>query len=245
MNVHSTKKTIDKYDFIKCESYFNERKKNNYQFRYLINELEKLGDIILIGGAIRDIVLSQCEPRDIDLIIDTQEDIDGIMNTFDNTCRNRLGGYKISLDDLEIDVWTLDNHWAFKEKILDKSFNNIMYSTFLNFDSLFYNFSKRIGCAHVFNEAVSTSCLDITLKDEYINRNPTKDVNIVRMFIIEDSWNLKFSKKARTYIQQWVIEQENPVETLWKAQKKHYRNKWKICPKRLEEKLRDYATDNI
>lgn len=233
------KRKIDKYDFKQVKYFFNSKRSNNYGFDLLMKTLEQKGDVIVIGGVIRDIIINKCEPRDIDLIVDTEE-LDEIMRNFEFVSKNRFGGYKLNINGLEIDVWSIDNHWAFKEKILKKSFENIEYSTFLNFDSAFYSVTRDIGCADVFNESMSNSYLDITLEDEYIYKNPSVATNIIKMFSIKEQWGLNFSDKVDDYISMWVTQQNRPLETLYIAREKHYKNKESVNEENLKRYLQKY-----
>ena len=217
------KKIINEYDFAKITSYINAQRTINQAFDLLMENLEKKGDIIVIGGAIRDIIINKCEPRDIDLIIDTAEDLGDIMEYFSDVYKNRFGGYKLFVEDLELDVWTINTHWAFRENILEESIDNIKYSTFLNFDSVLYNITKEVGNADMFNKAIAKSRLEIMLDDEHIYKNPSMGINIARMLVIKKDWGLNFSERINEYIFEWVKERTNPVYDVWEAQKRHYK----------------------
>lgn len=228
-------RTINESEFNKVFNFINYKKQRNYDFKYLLDELEKRGDIILIGGAIRDIILKNSEPRDIDIIIDTNDELRFLEKSFKKVDRNRFGGYKIHLNEIVVDVWSIQNHWAFREKILEKSFINIKYSTLLNYDSILLNLTKNIGCVEIFNEMAKSFYLDFTLSERDVNKNPTKAINIVRMLIIRDEWGLKFSDNVQRYIVNWILESKQPVEELWIAQKKHYRDNIRLSKKNLFE----------
>jgi len=245
MNNGIEKRPINDHDFLNIINFLETKKEENYAFNLLMNKLEDVGDIIVIGGVIRDVILNECEPRDIDLIIDTEEKLDKIMNNFDNVSRNRFGGYKLLIEGLPVDVWTIASHWAFRENILKRSFENIKYSTFLNFDSVYYNITKDIGIADVFNDAMTRSFLDITLEDKYIYRNPFAVTNIIRMFVIKETWNLRFSSKVEQYIFQWVKGQSNPIESLWEAQIKHYKGKIILSKHNMAKLLKKYINLSV
>jgi hypothetical protein len=196
-------------------------KQDDIQVAFLFNNLNQFGDLILVGGAVRDFAFFR-NPRDIDIIVNSKvSDFDEVLKDFKYT-KNRFGGYKVYLDNIEIDIWGINNNWAFKEKILDTQFENISKGTFYNFDALALNINTFNIDAEVFVESIKEKVLDITLEDEYVSKNPTPEVNVLRAFIIHKYWGLRFSDKVIDYIQEWSRKTSNPVDTLAKTELKHY-----------------------
>lgn len=218
---------IEKEYFLKVDSYFKKLRKNYFRIEQLLMLLEQKGNIILVGGSIRDILINNKKPRDIDFIIDTDEDIGEILTKYENCKRNRFGGYKLTVDGIEFDIWKIVDHWAFKKKILETKVSNLKHSTFLNFDSLFYDITlRKIIDIDIFNKCMNDEILDIILEDKYIDDNPFKDINVLRMLVIMDKWKLKLSDKSRSYIWDWVIYNKDSYSyKLYEAQIKHYRKK--------------------
>lgn len=199
----------------------NKLKQENPEVSNLFNSLNKFGDLILVGGAIRDFAFLK-PPRDIDIIIDSENsNFDEVLKDFEHS-KNRFGGYKVLIDNIEFDIWGINHNWAFKEKILDTQFENISKGTFYNFDALALNINTSNLDAEVFVESMKEKVLDITLEDAYIEQNPTPEVNIVRAFIIHKYWGLHFSNKVVNYIQEWSKGNASPLDTLAKAELKHY-----------------------
>jgi tRNA nucleotidyltransferase/poly(A) polymerase len=68
-----------------------------------------MGDLALLGGAIRDFAIGKV-PRDIDLVTSIRDEtLQRIVSRFPHE-RNRLGGYKIEGSLFSIDVWSIENH---------------------------------------------------------------------------------------------------------------------------------------
>src|SRR5699024_3019557 len=108
---------------------------SNDIFDQFFNEAFKQGDLILVGGAIRDFALHR-NPKDLDIIIDCNlYKLNDLMNKY-NFHKNRFGGYKFKIKDIQIDIWNISNHWAFKENIYECSFENISKGAFFNFDAI-------------------------------------------------------------------------------------------------------------
>ena len=217
------KSLLKNRDFYRINEYFYEIKQKSDQIDKLINSLSGIGDIIIVGGTIRDLLIKGETPRDIDLIIDTGVDLEIIFSEYNNCLKNRFGGYKLKIDNIEFDIWSIDNHWAFKEKILRKNISNLKYSTFLNFDALFYNLSKQQIDSDIFNQCILNNMLEITLNEEFIDLNPSKEINILRMIIIRDEWELILSNKCTNYIAKWIDTSKDYIYDLYEAQLKHYK----------------------
>ncbi|MDH4617376.1 hypothetical protein [Brevibacillus sp. AY1] len=193
----------------------------NQQVACLFNNLSEYGDLILVGGAIRDYA-HKTLPRDIDIIVDSK--ISNFDEVLDSYCyrRNRFGGYKVFLENIELDIWGISNNWAFRENILDAKFENISKGSFYNFDSLALNLKTSYLDADIFIQAIREKLLDIIIEDKYINLNPTPEVNIVRAFIIRKYWELDFSNRVVDYITKWFSQYNNPIDILIEAEIKHY-----------------------
>lgn len=219
-----TKTLIMDSDFYQIESYFDDIKSKSYLINKLLKRLGDTGTIFVVGGTIRDLVIKKKSPRDIDLIIDTNEDLGRILCDYQHVILNRFGGYKITIDNLEFDIWRMNEHWAFREKLLEQKQNNLKYSTFLNFDSIFYNFKSKKFDSDIFNNCLNNKLLEITIdEDRYIRNNPTKEINIIRMMNIVNEWDLKLGDNCSMYISKWMEENNNSVEKLYQSQFKHYK----------------------
>lgn len=222
MNRITEKKHLNYYDTNKVLSYFFLQRKLRPEFDFLINNLEEFGELILVGGAIRDIVLKNQAPRDLDIIVDTDD-----TNLEDAFCgvkykKNRFGGYKIIFDFIEIDIWSIRNNWAFKEGHLEHSINNLQKGAFFNIDSVFVNLNNGDFLASFFDEAIKNRCLDIVLPEHLINCNPYAELNVVRSFLLQKAWDLEFSSNLEKYLHTWFFTESNPKEKMRFAEERHF-----------------------
>ncbi|RIU93442.1 hypothetical protein [Oceanobacillus picturae] len=187
----------------------------------LFDNLSEYGDLILVGGAVRDFAY-QRKPRDLDIIVDSDfESFDNALKNFTYK-KNRFDGYKVLINDLELDIWSIQNNWAFREKILKPNVKNIPQGAFYNFDSISINLNTGDVYADDFIKSIRERKLDITLNEDYISLNPSPEVNIVRAFVIKKYWGLNFSNKVSYYINEWLSKVEKPYELLKNAEVKHY-----------------------
>ena len=236
--------TISSADCKLFDIYLEKLKNESNQIKQLVNCLSNIGDIFVIGGAIRDILFKKEKPRDIDLIIKTDCDLDEYLTKYSECRKNRFGGYKLNIDNIEFDIWSMKNHWAFKESIIKEDVNNLKYSTFLNFDSLIYNINTLNIDYDIFNDCMDKKELEITLPEEYIELNPSKEINILRMFVIKYEWNLDFSNRCKQYIYDWAVDNQKSADILYDAQLKHYKCE-KITKNQIENWIKQYNIKHI
>ena len=109
------------YNRIKTEFdfSFNEILRKNYLFRILLYEIFVYGSAYLVGGFLRDLIVNT-KSRDIDIIIDLKNDqlVDIIKSSKINFLINRHNGIKLLLDEIEVDMWSIENNWAFKNNLV-------------------------------------------------------------------------------------------------------------------------------
>lgn len=164
------------------------------------------GTAYIVGGYFRDF-LSDKKSRDIDIIVDI--DSVRLLDIVDdlNCCytKNRHGGIKLKLENIVVDLWSLENNWAFKNRLVKLNENNkldsIAKGCFFNYDSLvinLHNFSYNI---EYYSRFIRNNTLDILQKlPIYKNLNPTIEANIIRAFFIKYKLGVDFSKELKEYI---------------------------------------------
>lgn len=89
-----------------------------------INGLSEFGDLLFFGGSIRDYYLYneyKKMPRDFDIAVKlhckTEKTFESFVEKY-NYKKNRFGGYKVNIENIEFDLWNLENTWAFRENKL-------------------------------------------------------------------------------------------------------------------------------
>jgi len=187
----------------------------------LFTNLATHGDLIVIGGALRDLAIQQ-RPRDIDLIVDTEQvNLESALAGLTYR-RNRFGGYKVWAGDMEFDIWSIQSNWAFQKQLFTPCFQNITRGTFFNFDGLCLHLTTKILDCAPFRTSVTRQELDILLDEKDMSLNPTPATNIVRALILQKKWQLRLSYKVQRYIADWLKEQQQPIEALRQAERTHY-----------------------
>jgi len=164
------------------------------------------GTAYVVGGYLRD-VLNEKESRDIDIIIDIENAkllniLAGLEIGYE---KNRHGGIKFRFETTIVDLWSLENNWAFKNKLVklnekDK-LNSIAKGCFFNYDSLVINLHNYSYNTRNYNDFLKTKTLDILQKSPiYKSQNPTVEANIIRAFFLKQKYNIDFSQNLTDYL---------------------------------------------
>ena len=164
------------------------------------------GTAYVVGGYLRDI-LNEKESRDIDIIIDIENVklLDILAGLKIDHEKNRHGGIKFKFGTTTVDLWSLENNWAFKNKLVklnekDK-LNSIAKGCFFNYDSLVINVHNYSYNTRNYNDFFKTQTLDILQKSPiYKNLNPTVEANIIRAFFLKQKLNIEFSQNLTDYL---------------------------------------------
>lgn len=180
---------------------------SNPAFRDLSYDLFVSGTAYVVGGFLRDII-NQRESRDLDIMIALphEEILKSLQRTGVSYSVNRMAGVKLNLSGVSVDLWSIDNNWAFRNNLVkqneDYILENIADGCFYNYDALVINVHKRNNLSvNNYNKCVRTNTLDIIQKNRnYKLLNPTIEANILRAFYLKSKHNLGFSKNCSRYL---------------------------------------------
>lgn len=113
----------------------------------LFHEIFIYGAAYIVGGYFRDF-LNNMPSRDLDIIVDIDNKtlVEIITNSKIDYRENRHGGVKLTTPSLEIDIWCIENNWAFKNHLVrlndtDK-LHSIAKGCFYNYDALVINLNN-------------------------------------------------------------------------------------------------------
>lgn len=186
------------------------------QFRQQLIEVPALKQLLLtifvygtayiVGGYFRDFLEGK-KSRDIDIIVDVDNVklLDIINDSNLNYTENRHGGIKLQLGNIVVDLWSLENNWAFKNKLVklnqSNKLNSIAKGCFFNYDSLVINLHDFSYNIEYYSKFLRSNTLDILQKlPIYKNMNPTIEANIIRAFFMKQKMNVDFSEELIEYI---------------------------------------------
>mgnify|MGYP000908847970 FL=1 len=172
----------------------------------VIYDIFQYGTAYVVGGYFRDF-LNNKDSRDVDIIVDIKDIklIDIIQRTGCKYYQNRHKGIKLDLGGITVDLWSLENNWAFKNGLVKLNDNDKLKSIakgcFFNYDALVINLKDYKYNAEFYLDFQNNGILDILQKtNRYKNLNPTPEANIVRAFYIKEKYNIKFSENLIKYI---------------------------------------------
>ena len=180
---------------------------------YFLESIGRVGEVAIVGGAIRDWILG-FEPRDIDIVVDTEkEKLYPIIEPYLKE-KTKFGGYHLLIDQIKVDIWPLCETWAFgvidiKDKATLKDFPaTVVY----NIDAIvmrlsdgvyfennfFYSIKNRILTTIFTNNPFLASCAARALyvTDKY---HLTWDISVDKFFykMIENGLNWMDIEKAQ------------------------------------------------
>lgn len=101
----------------------------------ILNKVEKKS-LAVCGGAARDWWLLR-EPKDIDLVLDCSDKIIHMLASNFKHRRSQFNGYVFDVGGVKIDLWRLQDSWAFTQNpLMEKTWGNLLYSFPFNIDSV-------------------------------------------------------------------------------------------------------------
>ena len=164
-----------------------------------IRRVSKFSDVLIFSGVIRNFFLNhKGKIRDLDLVFNCQEKYLTSLLKGMQYRKNSFGGYKIVIDDLNIDFWHIDNTWAFqKAKVNSLLFKdqNLVDTTFFNFSSIVYSLNRK---EFIFNSNF-LSFLDEKRLDFVLEDNPLPQLCIVNTIYYKVQFNLEISERLKKY----------------------------------------------
>lgn len=220
--------------------YVETLRENDKEFNKFFSMIEKESETFyILGGLLRELYFNNSKNiRDIDIItkgLDIEK-----LKVFKYK-KNRFGSYKIIFETIDVDIWDFKDNWGYKSNIINKeaTLSDLSKGTFFNIDSLVIDYKKQLLEKALFEKANKFKTIDFTIKNKkLINLNPCPEINILRLLINSEKYNLKFSKNIKKYIRNYLKEDfELKLNEIYKSQFKHY-NQEKIKVQELKKRLK-------
>lgn len=162
-----------------------------------LEELQLKTDVIIFSGVIRNFFLENKEIRDIDLVLKEKIDVEALFKDYIFN-RNSFGGYKIFFNDLKIDLWFLEDTWAFQnQKNLGFELDRYIPSTsFFNFSSICFLWKERkFIYTKDFIRFLKYKKIDVVYKP-----NSNYALCVVNSIYYSTRYNLKISENLKDYL---------------------------------------------
>jgi len=220
--------------------------KQHYSHLYsVLEEIRNNGyPAFLCGGAVRDILLHNSTPRDLDIMLGYVSR-EKLATLFSGNVKGKtgLGGLKLQIKDWSIDMWPLQDTWAFKKgKVSGKGFSDYPKITFLDIDAIAIQLfskkkQKRAIYSKGFFEAILTRTIEINFEE-----NPAPAKCIVRALQLANKFKFAIGPKLASYMVAYVSKME--IEKLAEIYQRRYIDahisveKLHNCMKSIEMQLR-------
>ena len=182
--------------------------------------INKKGEILIFGGALRDIYVwgNNKKSRDIDLVISgfSNSGLESLMKRSISR-KTRFGGLQCVFNEYHVDIWGLDETWAFKEKYFEPKIENLPKSVFLSIDAVIYNLQSKKIYENGFYDSISKKEIDIVFEP-----NPYPALCIIRALVNRRKYDFNFSESLCDYIVKNFYEDPDIVKKLKDIQLSHY-----------------------
>lgn len=200
----------------------------NERLSDFINLIKSDNEVYLFSGIIRDFFLQGdvvddllVEIRDVDLVVRNNVDLTRYNYPFR---KNSFGGYKLKIDNIDVDLWLIKDTWGLKNRKSPQLFLQEMETLGL-LESTFFNASSVLFDLNNFNFIVDEPflkflrgrTLDIVLED-----NPYPELCVANSIHYVVTKNLKLSKKLREYVRKYNTENRNDWSDLLRVQERHF-----------------------
>jgi len=177
----------------------------------------------LCGGAVRDMLLcNNSIPRDLDIILGyvSRERLETL---FPDHIKGEtgLGGLKLQVKDWSIDMWLIQDTWAFKEgKVTGKGFSDYPKITFLNIDAIAIQlFSKRRQKREIYSKGFFEAIEERTIELNF-EENPAPAECIVRALRIANKFKFVIGPRLARYMISYTNHME--IEELAEIYQRRY-----------------------
>lgn len=185
-----------------------------------LSDILKDTDVMIFGGVIREFVFNnfqKVDHRDIDLVIvNKSKNIEDLLNKY-LLNRNSFGGYKLKIDNKDIDIWEFNTTWAIKNQYpLFYSMTEFLPNTsFFNINAVVFSIGKnKLLASDGFIKFFEDEVLDIEF-----GLNPLPSLCLIKTFEYHEKYKLKLSPSIKNYITKNF---KDAKLDLTKTQIKHY-----------------------
>ena len=199
--------------------------KRHYPHLYSVLEDIRNNDYpaFLCGGAVRNLLLcNNSIPRDLDIILGyvSRERLETL---FPDHIKGEtsLGGLKLQVKDWSIDMWLIQDTWAFKNgKVTGKGFSDYPKITFLNIDAIAIQlFSKKRQKREIYSKGFFEAIAERTIELNF-EENPAPAECIVRALRIANKFKFVIGPRLARYMISYTNQME--IEELAEIYQRRY-----------------------
>lgn len=164
-----------------------------------LEELSRLTRVFVFSGVIRNYFIGEKSNRDIDIIIESNVSFLHLL-TGATIQENSFGGFKIQYSNSSIDIWHLENTWAFKNDHIEvfkfALDSKVPGTAFFNFSSVIYSFNEN---KFHYTEHFLKFLKDLEIDFVY-NKNPNLKLCVLNTIYYSDKYHLKISDRLKKFV---------------------------------------------
>ena len=186
--------------------------------------VERTAEAYLFGGLIRDLVITTgiVKPRDVDVVF-SGADVDELISAIEGSVirRTRFGGVSVNVCGWRLDLWPLEETWAFRSRLVPTiSFGTLPCTTFLNIEAVTLQIKSSPGCPRSifecgFFDAVRSRTLELNLEE-----NPFPALAVARALVLASRMRYALGPRLVRYIAEYATTVS--IEDVLRAQIQHY-----------------------
>lgn len=179
---------------------------------------------LLFGGTLRDLCLKwSAPPRDLDFVVPGAT-VEQLSEEFAEHVerRTRFGGLRLRIRSLPVDIWPLEQTWAFRAGLVEPEPEALPRTTFLNIEAAAIELRPRPGQGRAlyatgFFESFASSSLEINLEE-----NPFPALCTARALLTARKLRFSIGPRLAAYLAHHGTCM--PLEEVEQAQLTHYGN---------------------
>jgi hypothetical protein len=209
----------------KLSDFLTNRVKKRVPLQKALDRLEKHPwKSVVFGGVLRDLALfgNAKPPRDVDVVVldANGPELEGLYEDILYR-KNRFGGLQLRSQGWLIDVWAIQDSWAFKQKLIAPiGFDQLVQTTFLNVEAIAIEVTTSPGIPRKiysagFFEAIRQRVLDISFEP-----NPFPELCVVRSLVSASSLKFAVSRRLAEYLVKHG--RQSSIKELIDVQVSHY-----------------------
>lgn len=182
-----------------------------------IELLSQTTNVFLFSGIIRNYFLKNKIVRDVDIVVESDDEIQQLLNRHVYRI-NSFGGYKVMINGMEIDIWRMDKTWAINnhQTILNFDLDKYIPNTaFFNFSAIIYSINKK---EFIYTKHFLRFLRDKKMDVVYIP-NANNHLCVVNSLYYSDKYDLKLSKKLSEIIKKMHSRNDKDYTSV---QEKHF-----------------------
>jgi len=200
----------------------------------LIQALSKQARLYVFGGLIRDISLFTAHRfrSDIDLVFagsKTQLHEILFQQGLKQICENKFGGFRVHDFTIDIDIWSLEDTWAFKHNYINAdNVESLLDTTLMTWDSVLYDIgNNRIITTESWLDDLRSGRLDLVLEHTPDIHNAL--VKILRTIYSKDV--LLLGERLSQFLLTTLAGISDKTLTCYEAERysTHYINTTRLC----------------